>query len=96
MDELEKWTGREHGKKMAGPPTSASSTQKTILSFINKVIALAKRVIFVALFGYLIYKLVESVAKLESDESGSHSLILFYNDCLHCSGTLAEEARPMC
>ena len=65
---------------MAGPLTSASNTQNTIPSFINKVIALAKKVAFMALFGNLVYKLVESVVKLESDESGSHSLILFHYD----------------
>ena len=73
MEGPEKWTGQEHGRKMAGPPTSPSTTCTKIIAFTNKVIALFKRVAFLVLFGYLIYKLVESVQKLDGKETKLHS-----------------------
>ena len=73
MEGPEKWTGQEHGRKMAGPPTSPSTTRTKIIAFTNKVIALFKRVAFLVLFGYLIYKLMESVQKLDGKETKLHS-----------------------
>ena len=61
--------------KNGGASTSASITRNKLIAFTNKIIALFKRVTFLVLFGYLIYKVVESVQKLESKETGSHSFI---------------------
>ena len=54
--------------KMAGPPSRPSSAQNSLIAALSKLIAISKRVVFVALFAYFIKKLVESVERLESKE----------------------------